>query len=206
MPAMNRSWVRPCHCSVRQAGTEKAAAAAIWAKRCPEGMTEAWRPFFFSRIRSRIRAASVRSPAVRISSDDPDRLVHVPVEGLDGEEHLLPVSRSVGGQARGEVGPEAAGPERDPLCHRLVGEAGRPHLDGELAQERQIGLQLLGDVGDVEGQIEIGDPVGEEVVAQDRNAADGRPLRGDRFDLAGDVADLASFGRVATASGGSGSV
>ncbi len=122
--------------------------------------------------------------------DDPDRLVRIPVEGLDGENHLLPVSRAVGGGTGGEIDPQAAGPQGDPFRHRLVGESRRPHLDGELSQKRQIGLQLLGDVGDVEGQIEIGDPVREEFMAEDRDAARGRPLRGDRFDLAGDVADL----------------
>ncbi len=78
--------------------------------------------------------------------DDPDRLIHVPVEGLHGEKHLLPVLLTVGGQAGGKIGPQSAGSQGDPFRHRLVRETGRPHLDGEFTQERQVGLQLLGDV------------------------------------------------------------
>ena len=132
----------------------------------------------------------VQIPLRQNVPDDSDRLIGVPMEGLDGKNHLLPVSAAVGGCAGGEIDAEAAGPQGNPLCHRLVGEPRRPHLGREFSQKRQIGLQLFGDVGDVEGQIEIGDAVREEVMAKDRDAARSRPLRWNRFDLAGDIVDL----------------
>ena len=132
----------------------------------------------------------VQIPLRQDVPDDSDRLIGVPVEGLDGKNHLLPVSGAVGGCTGGKMDTQAAGPQGDPLCHRLVGESRGPHLGREFSEKRQIGLKLLGNVGDVEGQIEVVDAVREKVMAKERDAARGRPLRRNRFDLAGDIFDL----------------
>ena len=63
----SRICVLPCHSSSRQAGRVSAAPASLFAKRCPEGITEARIRFFFSATRSRMRASLDRSPAVSMS-------------------------------------------------------------------------------------------------------------------------------------------
>ena len=122
--------------------------------------------------------------------DNADCVIGIPMEGLDRKDHLLPVFAAVGRGAGGQMDAQAAGPQRDPLGHGFVGKSRRSHLEGELAQQRQVGLQLIRDVGDVERQIEVDDAVREQFVEEDGDSLHGRSLRRDRLDLRRDLADI----------------
>ena len=111
----------------------------------------------------------------------------VAVERPHPEDHFLPGFLPVPAETRGKLNPQTSHGHGDPRGHLVIAAPCGPHAPCKFSKQRQVWLQLFGNMGHVEGAIQVDDPVAEDLVLQDGNAPDTALLEGDPLHPAGDV-------------------
>ena len=116
-----------------------------------------------------------------------DRFRDISVERLEGEDHLLPGVCRVGQKTGGEIISESAHVKSDAPGHFVIGETRRSHAAHDFSQKGQVRLQVFGHMGDIKSKVNISNPVGEQVMLQDRHGREDLVLRRDGLHLPGNI-------------------
>ena len=114
----------------------------------------------------------------------------IAMQSPHAEDHLLPGLLPVPAEARGKLNPQTSHGHGDPCGHLVIAAPCGPHAPCKFSKQRQVRLQVVGNMGHVKGAIQVDDPVAEDLVLQDGNTPDTALLGGDPLHSAGDVGSL----------------